>query len=313
MIKILDAKEWNEKVMALPRPIEKKVFAFYEHRIGAICRDARCMLVPMDDHLVHRGDAVFETLLITERTVINVKDHLKRLKHSAEGIKLSLPCSLEEIGNIIMEVAKAADVADANIRVLVGRGMGGFGISPLECDTPSLYVVVYDYKPHPEEWYEKGLTTCRSNIPLKSSLITRLKTTNYITSVMMVQEAIEKNVDLALSFDNNNCLAEAAVASVAIVDKDGIFTVPMPEHILAGTTMLKAYEYLKAQMPVAMRDIPESELPTVKEMMILGTSHACVGAVKYEDHIIADGKPGPVAKIIRQFLDKELVREGSAF
>jgi len=313
MIPILNAHDWCERVMTLPRPGSEKILAFYEHRVGAICHDVRCMLVPMDDHLVHRGDAVFETLLVTERKVINLADHLKRLKYSADGLKLALPCSLADIEKIILEIARISDVAEANIRVLVGRGMGGFGISPDECETPSLYVVEYVCTPRSELWYAKGLTACRSAIPLKAPVLARLKTTNYATSVMMSQEASEKGVDIALAFDSNNCLAEGAIASIAIVDKDGVFVMPVLDNILAGTTALKAFALLGETMPVAMREIPEAELDSVQELMILGTSHECVGVTQYEDLVIADGKPGLVAQRARHLLHEALLSEGTAF
>lgn len=313
MIPVLNTHDWCEHLMGLPRFGADKILAFYEHRMGAICRDVRCLLIPMDDHLVHRGDGIFETLLVTERTIINLEDHLKRLRHSAEGLKLALPCDEEAIKKIILEVARVANVADANIRILVGRGPGGFGISPDECGGSTLYVVEYAHSPRPESWYEKGLTACRSRVPLKAPVVARLKTTNYVTNVLMTMEAKERGVDIALSIDHKNCLAEAAIASFAIVDKDGVFVIPKLDYIMAGTTALKAFGLLEKTMPVAMRDIPESELSTARELLILGTSHECVGVTKYEDIVIGDGKIGPVARLARQLLHDALLNEGTAF
>ena len=58
-VSVLDSAAWVEKLMGLPREGARQVTAFYEHRMGAICTDARCLLVPLDDHMVHRGDAIF--------------------------------------------------------------------------------------------------------------------------------------------------------------------------------------------------------------------------------------------------------------
>lgn len=40
--------------------------AFYSSRLGGITTDPALMVVPMDDHLVHRGHAVFDTAIMTQ-------------------------------------------------------------------------------------------------------------------------------------------------------------------------------------------------------------------------------------------------------
>lgn len=105
MIPVLDTNAWIEKLRELERPGADNILAFYEHRFGAICRDPRLMLAPLDDHLVHRGDGVFETIRFTERKVIHLDAHLRRLANSAAGLSLTLPCPIEEIRDI--EIGRA--------------------------------------------------------------------------------------------------------------------------------------------------------------------------------------------------------------
>ena len=71
----VDSKTYLERMLAAPRPGAGQVLAFYEHRVGAICKDPALMLMPWDDHLVHRGDGVFETIRFTERKVIHLDAH----------------------------------------------------------------------------------------------------------------------------------------------------------------------------------------------------------------------------------------------
>ena len=56
--------------MLLPRKGVENVTAFFEHRMGGICRDPRFLLVPLDDHMVHRGDAVFESLAFRNGAIV---------------------------------------------------------------------------------------------------------------------------------------------------------------------------------------------------------------------------------------------------
>lgn len=276
MIPVLDTNAWIEKLRELERPGADNILAFYEHRFGAICRDPRLMLAPLDDHLVHRGDGVFETIRFTERKVIHLDAHLRRLANSAAGLSLTLPCPIEEIRDIVLAVAKAGDEPEGNIRILSGRGPGGFGIALKECPQPSLYVAAYRVPVRTDAWYDKGLTAFRSDVPVKPAMFARLKTTNYLSAVFMTLEAMQKHMDVALTFDANGCLTEAAIANVAVVDAKGALVLPEFKNALVGTVATKAMELAKTFMPVEIRPIPQAELDSVREMMILGTAHECI-------------------------------------
>lgn len=313
MIPVLSADIWAERLRTLQRPGTDAILAFYEHRFGAICTDARLMLAPLDDHLVHRGDGVFETIRFTERKVIHLDAHLRRLASSAEGLALALPCPLEQIREIILAVARAGNKPEGNLRVLVGRGPGGFGISPSECPESTLYVAAYRVKPHSEAWYDRGLTAFRSEVPVKPAMFARLKTTNYLPGVLMTLEAMRKGMDVALSFDADNCLTEAAIANVAVVDAQGTLVLPEFRNALAGTVATKAMELARTFMPVQMRRIPEKELMELREMMILGTAHECVGVTHFEGKPIGDGKTGPISHKLRKLIREALLADGEAF
>lgn len=311
MIPVLTTEDWLARLQSLERP--GAVLAFYEHRFGAICRDPRMMLAPLDDHLVHRGDGVFETIRFTERKVIHIDAHLKRLTSSAEGLSIPLPCPLETIREIILAVAHAGDESEGNLRVLIGRGPGGFGINPSECPQSSMYIAAYKVAMHTDAWYNKGLTAFRSDVPVKPPMLARLKTTNYLSGVLMTLEAIRKGMDVALSFDADDCLTEAAIANVGIVDASGTFVLPEFRNALVGTVATKAIELARAFMPVAIRPIPQAELTSIKEMMILGTAHECVGVTHFDGNPVGDGKTGPVAHRLRTLLREILLASGEAF
>lgn len=221
MIPVLDTNAWIEKLRELERPGADNILAFYEHRFGAICRDPRLMLAPLDDHLVHRGDGVFETIRFTERKVIHLDAHLRRLANSAAGLSLTLPCPIEEIRDIVLAVAKAGDEPEGNIRILSGRGPGGFGIALKECPQPACTWPPTASRCALTHGTTKGLTAFRSDVPVKPAMFARLKTTNYLSAVFMTLEAMQKHMDVALTFDANGCLTEAAIANVAVVDAKG--------------------------------------------------------------------------------------------
>lgn len=143
MIPVLDTNAWIEKLRELERPGADNILAFYEHRFGAICRDPRLMLGPAG-----RSSRPSRRRRVRNHPLHRAQGHPSRCAPAAarqlrRRLSLTLPCPIEEIRDIVLAVAKAGDEPEGNIRILSGRGPGGFGIALKECPQPSLYVAAY--------------------------------------------------------------------------------------------------------------------------------------------------------------------------
>ncbi len=309
-VPVLDVAAWTARLMELPRYGAANVTAFYEHRMGAICRDPHLLLVPLDDHMVHRGDAIFESLSLLEGRIIQLDAHLERMKHSADVLALEPPCPWEDVRRIIIDVAVTGGEPYGGLKVLLGRGCGGLGVDPAECSESSLYIVATRSRPMPESFWQKGLTAARSAIPAKQEWLAQIKSTNYLANALMTREAREKGVDVTFSFDENGFLAEAAIANVAMVDREGRMLMPEFRRALPGTTSLRAMELARAFMPVVLTDITEEILEQASEILVLGTTCECVAVTHYNGKPVGDGRPGPMADRLRHLLHDALVTGG---
>ncbi|MCJ2164075.1 aminotransferase class IV [Pseudodesulfovibrio sp. S3] len=310
MTKIVDSKDYMEALLAVDRPGADEIHAFYEHRVGVICTDPKMMLMPWDDHLVHRGDGIFETMKFIGKKLYQLEPHMARMQRSCEAIYLKPPCSWETIRDLIVDVARAGGRENGMVRVLLGRGPGGFGIYPSECPEASLYVVSYDLHPKPESVYEKGVTAFKTSIPAKQSYLAAIKSIDYLPNVLMKHEAEEKGYDFPFCFDQNGLLAEGATENVCIVDDSGRLIIPEFTNALAGTTLLRAVDLIKSEMSIVFRGISEEELLLAREIIIVGTTGDAIPVVRFNGKPIHDVKPGPVAKRIRELLKKDLVETG---
>ena len=72
----------DEQVLEkLPRlPHHDNYLAMYSSVYGGIIQDPRLMLVPVDDHIVHRGDGIFEAFKSIDRKIYLLQSHLDRLR-----------------------------------------------------------------------------------------------------------------------------------------------------------------------------------------------------------------------------------------
>lgn len=310
---LVESEEYLRRLLALPRPGSGEVLAFYEHRVGAVCRDVRLMLLPLDDHLLHRGDGVFESLKYVGRKLYQLDAHLGRMQKSAKAIALTPPCAWEDIRAAVLAVARAGNEDNGMLRILLGRGPGGFGIDPFECPQASLYLVAYRFTPRPESWFAKGVTAFRSETPAKQSWLAKIKSVNYLPNVLMKMEAVQKGFDYPFCFDEHDFLAEGATENVALVDQEGRLVIPEFTHSLPGTTLLRALDLAKGELPVIFRGVTEADVYNAREVLILGTSGDCVPVVRYQGKPIHDVRPGPVARRLRALLTQDLADNGTPF
>src|SRR2546421_1435620 len=79
-----------------------KYSAFYSSQLGGIVTDPALMVIPFDDHMVHRGHGIFDTAAVVDGNIYDLEAHLDRFLLSAERSKLRLPGSREDIRDIII-------------------------------------------------------------------------------------------------------------------------------------------------------------------------------------------------------------------
>ena len=169
-----------ERVLSLSRSGEENILAFYDHRLGAIFTNPRLMLIPLDDHLIHQENKIFEALRSKDGAIYQLDEHLDRLQRSAQAIGLEPPVTKVELDKLIRQVCLAGQADAGNVMVLVGRGPGGFALDIRECSAPSLYIVARRSAPRPEDFWAAGVSTVRTRIPAKQGWMSRIKSVNYL-------------------------------------------------------------------------------------------------------------------------------------
>lgn len=308
---VASSESFLKKLLAAPRPGAEKILAFYDSRVDLICRDARMLLAPLDDHMCHRGDGLFESICYRENKIFALPAHLARLADGANMLELIPPVPFSEMGNLICQVAKAGGKDHGDLRVFLSRGPGGFGVSPGECPAPSLYIIAREAPLPDPSLYQKGYTAFTSAQLPKQGCLARIKNTNYLSNVFMAKEAKERQMDVAITFDSAGNMGEAAIANVGMVDKDGVLRSPGLENILPGTTLLAALELAAKKMPVRQRNIHKSEIAACRELLLFTSATLCVAITHFDGIPIGDGKPGPIALWLKDALLAEMLSTGA--
>src|SRR6201988_3092719 len=89
-----------------------KYWAFYSSQLGGIVTDPALMVLPFDDHMVHRGHGIFDTAGLVGGRIYDLEAHLDRFLGSAERSRLTLAGSRAEMRDIIIRTTAASGVRD---------------------------------------------------------------------------------------------------------------------------------------------------------------------------------------------------------
>lgn len=277
-------------------------YVMYSSVLGGIVTDPALMVLPLDDHMVHRGHGVFDTATLTHGMLYQLDPHLDRLLRSAQAARIPPPFPREQLRQIILETAAASGQRDGSVRYWLSAGPGGFGLGPAECVGSSFYVVVFKQEAYPETYYTEGIKVITSTIPIKPPLFARTKSTNYLPNVLVVLEAKDHGADNGIFIDQHGMVAESSNMNVAFVTKDRVFRHPPFGAILSGITIQRVLQFAQRLVnqgelkEIRLFDILVSEGREAAEMMLIGSSIKIAPVVQWDGQKMGDGKPGPVAK-----------------
>ena len=289
-----------------------KYFAFYSSQLGGVVTDPALMVIPFDDHMVHRGHGIFDTAGLVDGKIYDLEAHLDRFLLSAERSKLRLPISRADMRDIIVKTTAISKERDGSIRYWLSSGPGSLELTPAATSEPGFFVMIFAGLSYPERWNTEGARVMTTTYPIKAPIYAITKATNYLPNVLMQMEAKESGFDNGVFIDANGNVGESSNMNVAFVTRAGILSHPKFDHVLAGCTSLRLLDLAAALRDrgiikgIEVRDIPVAEARTCREMMFLGSSVKVVSIVQWDDHVVGDGKPGPVAKALRELLEEDM-------
>jgi branched-chain amino acid aminotransferase len=304
---IVDEKHVLATILNTDHYSTEKYYAFYSSLFGGIIKNPKLMLIPIDDHMVHRGDGVFEAMKAISRSVYLMDEHLQRLFSSADKISLTVPLSFDQLKILIIDTLKAADQNDVLIRVFISRGPGNFSVDPYKTLGSQIYIAITQLTTPSEEKYEQGLKIGKSLIPTKPSWLAQIKSCNYLPNVMMKKEALDRSLDYVIGIDENGNLRESATENIMILDHNNTLVHPPLDGILKGTTMIRAHELAEENgINTDSRELSITDLLNASEVLITGTSLDVLPVVEFEGQKIGNGHPGPMAKKLRELIQQDL-------
>lgn len=306
-MKLITKENFPALLEGLDRPYHESYLAMYSSIYGGIVTDPVLMMVPIDDHMVHRGDGIFETFKCVNGAIYNLDAHLERLQRSASNLDFKLPIDMEQLREIVLETTRAGKNQRCYIRMFISRGPGSFSVNPYDCPATQLYIVITSAPKSFMETHPEGATVKTSSIPVKHPFFAGVKNCNYLNNVLMKKEAVNAKVDFVVAFDKQGRLGEGATENIGVVTAENILTFPNLDGILMGTTMMRVMELAETAVTegilkkVCFGDVRRDDIDSAKEILIAGTTTNITKVKTFDGKPVGNGTT-PVYNSLSQLL-----------
>ncbi|MBL8762033.1 MAG: aminotransferase class IV, partial [Phycisphaerae bacterium] len=225
----------NAKSPSAARPIDADLPII--HVNGQMLPKSKAMISVYDHGLLY-GDGVFEGIRVYQGKIFKCKQHMDRLYHCAEQIRLKIPVSRQRMIDIQRECIDANKMTDGYIRLVVTRGFGTLGLDPRRCPTAGVVCILDQIRLFPTEAYEAGMRVIvarRPKTPI-ACLDPRIKSLNYLNNILAKCEAIDFGCDEVIMLNMQGEVTEGSGDNIFIVKDGRLFTPPSDAGILEGVT-----------------------------------------------------------------------------
>ncbi|KAL8205472.1 hypothetical protein R6Q57_009023 [Mikania cordata] len=296
-------QKWNS-VEKLPYP------AMYSSVYGGIILDPAMMVIPVDDHMAHRGHGVFDTAIILDGYLYELDGHLDRILLSASRAKISPPFPRSTLRSILMQLTSVSKCKKGTLRYWLSAGPGDFLLTPSSSSTSAFYAIVID-----EDFSQckEGVKVITSTIPMKVPLFATSKNVNYLPNVLSKLEAEEKGAFASIWVDDDGYVAEGPNVNVGFVTCEKELILPFFDKILSGCTAKRLLELAPKLVEngslkkVKVGNITVEEAKQAAEMMYIGSTLPLLPILEWDEKPIGDGKVGELTMALSDLVWEDMI------
>ncbi len=208
------------------------------------------------------GDGVFETIAVRDGQPRWFERHYRRLRDGAAVLGIPLAWSEADARAAIGVVTAAGELPDAAVRITLSRGPASRGVPPPADPRPTLLVTA---GPLPPPAPPARLIIARSTCRNERSPLARIKSLNYLDSILARREAMQRGADDAIMLDTRGRVAESSAATIVMLLDGAVVTPPVGDGALPGI----ARGVLLDAGTVVERSVTETDLQRVAAALLV--------------------------------------------
>jgi D-alanine transaminase len=252
---------------------------------------SKARISPLDRGFIY-GDGVYEVIPVYGRRVFRWEDHLRRLDHSLDGIRLPNPHSDAQWTQIVRELVRRSPHEDQSMYLQVTRGVAKRDHAFPKGVPPTVFLMSNVLAVPTQEAVDAGVAAI--TLPDNRWLRCDLKTTSLLPNVLLRQLAVDAGAVEAVLL-RDGLLTEGAASNIFVV-KDGVLLVPPKSHlILPGITYDVVLELAQEHgIRCEIREVSEAELRSAQELWLSSSTREVLAITRLDAKPVGDGRPGPL-------------------
>jgi D-alanine transaminase len=269
-------------------------------------QNLRDAAVNVEDRGYQFADGIYEVCEIIGGKMVDFPLHMARMQRSLRELRIAEAMPLASLKIVMQEVVRRNRINYGIVYLQISRGVAhrdhGF---PAPGVKPSVVVTAkslnFSKNQAQADRGVKVITTAENRWPRVD-----IKTVGLLPNVLARQEARDKGAYEAWYVDADGFVTEGASCNAWIVTKDNkVVTRTATSGILAGITRAVLIDVLAAmQLTLEERNFTPDEAYHATEAFVSSASQIVMPVVSIDGHVIGDGKPGGIAKRLREEFHK---------
>ena len=268
--------------------------------------------VPVLDRGFIFGDGVYEVIPVYSRRPFRLQEHLRRLQHSLNGIRLENPHSDQEWADLITQLIARNDGEDQSVYMQITRGVAKRDHAFPPGIKPTIFMMSNPMTMPQPELRATGVSVITA--PDNRWLRCDIKATSLLPNVLLRQLAVDAGaVEVLLLRDG--FLTEGAASNIFVVQNGTLLAPPKNHLMLPGITYDVVIELAVANnIRCEVRPVSEHEVRTAQELWQTSSLREVIPITVLDGKPVGDGKPGPLFKKMYAFYQdyKQAVRAGKS-
>jgi branched-chain amino acid aminotransferase len=261
--------------------------------------------VPVTDHGFLYGDACFEGIGVSEGRVLHLDEHVDRLLASARALRIEPPVQAPELRELLLEGAARNGMRErpsGYLRPIISRGAGPLGVSWSDRLGAASLTIVPQLSERPVGYVGEidvaAAAFVRQRRADAHTLDPRIKSNNYLPSILAYLEARARGAEIALLCDDRGHVSEGHAMNIFCV-RGGRLLTPPPTAALEGIT--RAHVIATARRlghQCSEEEISPYDLINASEAFVTSSLDG-VTALGSVDGLAIEA-PGPVTRAVRE-------------
>jgi D-alanine transaminase len=267
--------------------------------------------IPVLDRGFIFGDGVYELIPVYSRRPFRLAEHLRRLQHSLDGIRLANPHDDATWTRLIHRLVELNRLDDQSLYMHITRGPAKRDHAFPKTITPTVFPMSNPLTTPPPEQVRSGVgaITATDNRWMRCDI----KAIALLPNVLLRQEAIDAGCVEAILL-RDGFMTEGAASNIFVV-RDGVLLAPPKNHLmLPGITYDVVLELAQSsRIPCEVREILETELRLADEIWLTSSTREVLAITRLNDVPVGNGKPGPMfSRMYAAYQDykKRVMRSG---